>query len=206
MHRSFPLLLILLCAQVMVGQQLPALREGDLLFQDLDCGGLCDAIEAVTEGANGKDYSHVGIVAKVDGRKVVVEAIGDSVHTTEIDVFTARGAKITVGRMHDRRLAERAAAEALRLIGVPYDEAFLPGTDRLYCSELVALAYERANNGTPVFPAAPMTFKEPSSGAFFPVWVSYYAARGRAIPEGEPGCNPGALSRAPQLRIVWSSF
>jgi hypothetical protein len=28
---------------------LETLQEGDLLFQDLNCGELCDAIEAVTE-------------------------------------------------------------------------------------------------------------------------------------------------------------
>ncbi|MHC4724324.1 MAG: hypothetical protein ACYS9V_08765 [Planctomycetota bacterium] len=38
-------------------------KEGDLLFQDLDCGPLCDAIEKVTTGYQGSNFSHVGILA-----------------------------------------------------------------------------------------------------------------------------------------------
>jgi len=40
------------------------LQPGDLLFQDLDCGPLCDAIEKVTTGYQGANFSHVGIVAR----------------------------------------------------------------------------------------------------------------------------------------------
>ena len=39
-------------------------RTGDLLFQDIDCGGLCDAIEKVTAGVKGYHFSHVGLVYK----------------------------------------------------------------------------------------------------------------------------------------------
>ena len=44
--------------------QSESLQDGDLLFQDLNCGELCNAIEAVTEGVNGKDFSHCAIVVK----------------------------------------------------------------------------------------------------------------------------------------------
>ena len=37
-------------------------QTGDLLFQDMDCGPMCDAIEAVTQGAEGAKFSHIGIV------------------------------------------------------------------------------------------------------------------------------------------------
>ena len=37
-------------------------KAGDLIFQDLQCGPLCDAINAVTKGYQGKDFSHVAIV------------------------------------------------------------------------------------------------------------------------------------------------
>ena len=39
-------------------EALTTLKEGDLLFQDLNCGELCDAIETVTQGVDGKDFSH----------------------------------------------------------------------------------------------------------------------------------------------------
>ena len=34
------------------------LQDGDLLFQNLNCDNLYEAIEAVTEGVNGQDFSH----------------------------------------------------------------------------------------------------------------------------------------------------
>ena len=38
------------------------LKEGDLLFQDLDSSPLCDAIEKVTFSINNLNFSHIGIV------------------------------------------------------------------------------------------------------------------------------------------------
>ena len=37
------------------------IKTGDLLFQNLDCGSLCDAIETVTEGYNAQKFSHIGL-------------------------------------------------------------------------------------------------------------------------------------------------
>jgi hypothetical protein len=191
-----------------VPQALPALQEGDLLFQDLDCGPLCDAIEAVTEGVEGRDFSHVGIAAKVNGRMMVVEAIGTEVNVIDEDAFFLRSGKVVVGRplRTHRRLAKRAAQEAVNLVGTPYDGAFLPDHARLYCSELVSLSYERANHDLPFFDTPSMTFKDPRTNVYFPAWVEYYAKLGTPIPEGQPGCNPGGLSREPSLTIVWRSL
>lgn len=188
-----------------VAQTPPQLHEGDLLFQDLDCGPLCDAIEAVTEGVNGKDFSHVGIAAKVNGRMMVVEAIGTEVHAIDQDAFFLRSNKVVVGRpcRSLRSVARRAAHEAIAFIGTRYDDAFLPDNDELYCSELVALSYERANRNTPFFATPSMTFKDPRTGAYFPAWVEYYTELGLPIPEGLPGCNPGGLSREAVIQIVW---
>ncbi len=81
------------------------LQEGDLLFQDLNCGELCDAIEAVTEGVNGKDFSHCAMVVKINDSLQVVEAIGDQVQVNTLKDFFARSGdtasiqNITVGRV-----------------------------------------------------------------------------------------------------------
>jgi hypothetical protein len=81
------------------------------------------------------------------------------------------------------------------MLDTPYDDAFLPDNNKLYCTELISMAYHRAN-GSRVFEQPPMTFKDPSTGAFFPAWVAYYSELGMEIPEGLPGCNPGGLSRS----------
>jgi len=174
-----------------------ALNPGDLLFQDLDCGPLCDAIEAVTEGFDGRDFSHVAMVVRSGDSLAVCEAIGADVHLTGVALFHQRSAKVFIAHWPDslRALAFRASVEAMRLVGTPYDDSFLPENGKLYCSELVALAFQQANSGTPFFNAPPMTFKDPATGTFFPAWVDYYAALGLPIPEGMAGCNPGGLSR-----------
>jgi hypothetical protein len=42
------------------------LKEGDLLFQDLDSSPLCDAIELVTPGYNDANFSHIGLIVYKD--------------------------------------------------------------------------------------------------------------------------------------------
>ena len=75
-------ILLLLCV-LLTGCGAPSdesgLKAGDLLFQDLDCGPMCDAIEAVTEGAQGKDFSHCAMVVKVQDSLKVLEAMGKGV-------------------------------------------------------------------------------------------------------------------------------
>src|SRR5690606_14194498 len=65
-------------------------HTGDLLFQDMDCGALCDAIENVTPAVNGKHFSHVGMVYVVQDSVWVIEAIGKDVHLTPLAEFLNR--------------------------------------------------------------------------------------------------------------------
>lgn len=52
-----------------------ALKPGDLLFQDLECGSLCDAIFQVTHGYHETHISHVGMVISTKPKTMVIEAI-----------------------------------------------------------------------------------------------------------------------------------
>ena len=182
-------------------------RAGDLLFQDLDCGPLCDAIEAVTEGADGKDFSHVGMVVNTGDSLAVIEAIGKKVSLHGISEFFARSPKVAIGRPKEKwqTLIPLAMVHAQSMIGLAYDDAFLPDNGKLYCSELVALAWQAANGGEPFFKTPLMTFKDPNTGAFFPAWTSYFKKLEMEIPEGVPGCNPGGLSRDDKIKIIWLS-
>ena len=188
------------------------LRTGDLLFQDLDGSPLCDAIEKVTQGANGAKLSHVGMVMRVDGAGVtVVEAVSAGVRETPLSDFLARShdangrPKVIVGRLSPayRRLIPGALREAKRFEGLPYDSRFAIGDDAFYCSELIYEVFRLANGGNPVFQLGPMTFKDPDTGKTFPAWTDYYAKLNAVIPEGEPGLNPGGLSRSSKVDIVY---
>ena len=53
---------VFLCFVACQNEPIFELQEGDLLFQDGDCGDFCAAIEAVTDGVNDWEFSHVGLV------------------------------------------------------------------------------------------------------------------------------------------------
>jgi hypothetical protein len=189
-------------------------KEGDLLFQDLDCGGLCDAIEKVTLGAGNRNYSHIGLVCIKKDTLYVIEAIGKDVHLTPIDTFINRQKnskgkpKITVGRLKKKyqNLNSKAIVYALNQTGTPYDDDFGYNNGKYYCSELIYDAYKTANNNKPFFRLYPMTFKDPATGETFPAWTDYYKNINTEIPEGKPGCNPGGISTSDKIEILASFY
>ncbi len=184
---------------------------GDLLFQDLDSGPLCQAIEKVTTGYEGANFSHVGIAAADDdGDIVVIEAVSSGVEITPLRFFlgrsldTKRRPKVVVGRLKKayRHLIAPALEEALALEGKAYDRVFAVDNDAFYCSELVYEVFRRANNNTPVFTLQPMTFREPGSTQTQQAWQEYFSGLGVPVPEGRPGINPGGISRSACLVII----
>ncbi|MDR3350871.1 MAG: hypothetical protein LBN98_04415 [Prevotellaceae bacterium] len=180
-----------------------ALQAGDLLFQS-GKDGLRGAIEAVTEGAGGYNFSHMAmLVPDSSGRLWVIEAAGKGVQLTPVDTFLRSGTRVALGRVKDeyKPLLPAAVAFALQQIGKPYDDEYIYGNGKYYCSELIYDAFLAANNHVPFFTLAPMTFKSPATGAFLEEWVVHYQKLNRSIPEGEPGCNPGALSQSEKIEI-----
>lgn len=185
------------------------LQEGDLLFQDLNCGELCDAIEAVTEGVNGQDFSHCAMVIRDGDSLAVIEAIGNKVQLNSVRKFFARSGdtlmikNIAVGRVKQpyKELIPVAASNAKAMVGQPYDDAFLPDNNKWYCSEVLYEAFRKASK-TEFFELAPMTFKDPITQNFFPAWINYYRDLNTEIPEAIPGLNPGSISRSNKIEIV----
>ncbi len=185
-------------------------QNGDILFQDLDCGGLCEAIETVTDGVDGRSFSHLGLVHVYGDSVVVIEAIGKYVQVSPIQVFVHRNVdesgnpKVIVSRLADDgpELIKSATDFAVSQLGMPYDDAFLYDNGAYYCSELIYDAFKYANGDEPFFKLFPMTFKDPATKDMFPVWVEYYENLKLPIPEGKLGCNPGGISRSEKLKVV----
>ena len=187
------------------------LEEGDLLFQDLDCGGFCEAIEAVTEGVNGWEFSHVGLVMKDnEGTLKVMEAVSAGVVLTPLDTFLNRSfdkqrqAKVVVGRVKSayKKMIPQAIDFIHSKMNAKYDYYFNIENDSFYCSELIHLAFQSANDNQPIFETPQMTFKAPDTDSTFAVWTAYFEDLNYKIPEGEIGLNPGSMSRSPYVEIV----
>jgi uncharacterized protein YycO len=204
-------LMVTSCATSTTREHAQRLEPGDLLFQDLDGSPLCDAIETVTQGVDGAKFSHVGLVSRTDSTGVyVIEAVSAGVVESPLDQFLAKSndsmgrPKVLVGRLKPayRSLSKAAIEEARRHLGKPYDKIYVMEPSTYYCSELLYDAFRTANQGKPVFDLAPMTFNDPKTGRPFPAWVDYYRELGTPIPEGEPGLNPGSMSRSGMIDIV----
>lgn len=187
------------------------LKAGDLLFQDSDCGPFCESIEKVTAGYHGSEFSHVGmLVPSDDGSLVVIEAVSAGVVETALDSFFMRSfdaegrSKVVVGRIkeeHNHLLAE-AMKFAKTKQGIAYDEVFDINNDKYYCSELIYDAFQYANNGKAIFQLQGMTYVDPDTGLLFPIWADYFKKLNVAVPEGQPGLNPGGMSMSPYVDIV----
>ncbi len=180
------------------------LQDGDLIFQDMDCGPLCNAIEAVTEGYNGQDFSHMGMVFHRNDTIYIIEAAGSAVRLTTLEKFSKNTNKdMPVMRLKKKytHLIPAAIGFSLKQLGIPYDDEYVYDNGAYYCSELIHDAFMFANGGKPFFDLTPMTYKQPGSDEFFPAWVEYYKSIGRPIPEGLPGCNPGGISASDKLRF-----
>ena len=187
------------------------LKPGDILFQDLDCGPFCESIEKVTFGVQGAKFSHVGmIIPNEEDELVIIEAVSKGVIETPLDSFFVRSfdtdnnSKVVVGRMKQahEHLIPRAIEFAKTRLGYAYDEVFDIYNDKYYCSELIYDSFKFANDEQPIFQLQKMTYKDPETNDIFPIWADYFEKLQVAIPEGEPGLNPGGMSLSNYIDIV----
>ena len=182
------------------------LQEGDLLFQDLDSSPLCDAIELVTPGYKGANFSHIGLVVLDNDTLKVLEAIPPKVMTTNLDDFINRSfdkngnPKVIVGRLKKEftNSISNAVSYSKSKLDITYDEVFLINNETYYCSELIFEAFEKDS----IFQLKPMTFLHPNNKDTLPVWKEYYSDLNTNIPEGNPGINPGIMSLSSKIEIV----
>ncbi len=206
--RKIKLLFVTVIIAVMSACNKYTPREGDLLFQDLDCGPLCDAIENVEKGYGNTNISHVGIVVKDNGKWYVAEAYG-MVKKTPLYDFINRtldkngNPKIIVGRIKEQYRAYTANFKRIldTLYGKPYDDEFRINNGKYYCCELVYEVFADSN-GNKLFDLIPMKFSAPASGTPDSVWIEYFKKMNLEVPCNQPGCNPANYSKSDKLEII----
>lgn len=126
--------------------QLPAVQEGDIIFQTSR-----SAQSIAIQRATGSPYSHMGIILFQDGKPFVFEAVA-TVRYTPLAKWIARGrAGHFVLKRHSQAPSLMTAETISRLHeaarsfeGKPYDLTFEWSDQRIYCSELVWKIYQRA--------------------------------------------------------------
>ena len=126
------------------------IQTGDLLFQQWDSSDFAKAINAVTEGADGVDYAHIGLVLSLDDTLKVLEAVtGDGVVLRPLDAFLKASLtadslpRVAIGRLKKdySSFIPKINEWALSKVGMPYDTLFIYGNDKYYCSELIYDAF-----------------------------------------------------------------
>jgi len=211
--RFLTFLIAFFTCSVLFSQEIYKPVTGDLLFQDIDCGDFCDAIEKVTTAVDGKSFSHVGILSVEEDKVFVFEAIGRGVVKTPFDSFLIRSVtnnnkpKVYVGRFKEfyKYIIPQAVKKCQSLLGSKYDDEFDISNNKYYCSELVYFAFTDTS-GKPIFELNPMTYKDPDTHSFFPAWITYFKNLGVEIPEGKPGINPGGISRSDKIQIIYRYY
>ena len=184
-------------------------QEGDIFFQDLDCGPPCEAIEAVTVGYKGSNLSHCAIITEVGSNletTILIESIGEKVTKTTLEEFLNRSNKVLVGRLkaeHQPLIPTVLNHINNNLLGKPYDFIFDIADDTYYCSEIIYEGLQAADENQQIMQLNPMTFNQPGTNTPFEHWVEYYNELNHEIPEGELGLNPGGMSKSNHLQIVY---
>lgn len=189
------------------------LQNGDLIFQQA-CSGesVGNAIKNVTQSAGDYQFTHVGMVCIPDGTDsiFVIEANVPEVRIVSLSEFlnreSSKGCRpvSVAGRLKPayRLCIPKAIAEAMKLLGKPYDYGFVLDNDKYYCSELIYDIFLKANGGKPVFELNKMTFRQKDSDKTDSNWIRYFSEKDLPIPEGERGINPGAMSRSKVIELI----
>ncbi|MCP4501496.1 MAG: peptidoglycan peptidase [Deltaproteobacteria bacterium] len=117
------------------------LRTGDLIVQT------SGSSQSLAIGwATGSLYTHMGMVRVYRGQAFVIEAVGP-VRIVSLERFIRRGklSRYSIYRHGDvdDKMSRRIWRNAKKYLGRSYDLHFSFANSRIYCSELVFLAYKK---------------------------------------------------------------
>lgn len=169
-------------------------EKGDLVFVAGDSSDFSRAITIATAISDRMAFDHVGIVDVDSAGIMVIEAsprVGVTI--TSWSDFQASSSQLMIVEMPDAVDLAKAVERAKECVGRPYDWAYGCGSDSIYCSELVQIAYLDAD-GNPIFGSRPMNFLD-DKGDMPEFWTRLFEKLGQPVPQGAPGTNPSDMAR-----------
>lgn len=181
------------------------LKTGDFLFRGIVPGELSKAIDQVTQTVDNTHFSHMGLVELRGDSIFVLHASpeGGTCRVTLGEFLHPEGDPVEVVAYRLKESWQYTIPAALKraeeMLGKPYNHHYIPVDTAYYCSDFIYRAFAPDS----VFELNPMTFKDPQTGEFSPVWVAHYAKLGMEIPEGLPGCNPNGMAASSKLERLW---
>ena len=177
-------------------------ENGDLLFVGNSSGNLSKAIDRVTQTADATNFSHIALVQKSGDRIWVLHSApengSEKISLNEFLEYAKKdSSQVVVYRIKEQHRPdfEKVFLEAEKMLGKPYNFTYILSDTAYYCSDFVYHAFA----GDSIFTMEPMTFQDPETHQFHPVWVEFYQKQNLEIPEGEPGCNPNGMAASEKL-------
>jgi len=169
------------------------LRTGDIVLQASQ-SGMAESIRKATNSP----YSHVGLVEVAKDGVYVVEAISPVTRTPFARwKRRGKGSHLTVMRPRLEPQQLQAAVDAAkRELGKPYDVRYGWDDERIYCSELVVKAYQRAAN---VSYGDKIALEKLKLGPF-----ELAVAAKLGVPLTQEVVPPGSFAADPKLEVVFS--
>lgn len=196
--------MILLISTLLVGfSWIPAeIKDGDIIFHRSN-SRQAKAISLATHS----DYTHIGIIFIEDGKAYVYKAV-QPVKRTPIKDWIQRGRNHRYVIKRLKNANSILTGERIRklkkistsFLGKDYDWQFGWSDKRIYCSELVWKAYQRAS-GIEIGPLKKLKEFDLSSAEVKKIMKQRY---GKNIPLNETVISPADIFNSPKLMTIIS--
>lgn len=174
------------------------LREGDILLQHF-----ASKLGSVIADVSDSQYSHCGMVIYKNDQPHVIEAIGP-VRIVSAEDWIKQGHLNQFTQLRPRSLNKAQISsvrrEAEKMLGRPYDIQYEWDDHKIYCSELIYKAFDRAL-GVEIGRKQKLGNLNWKS---HPLFIAYLA--GGKLPLGRVMVTPESLIRDEQLQLVTSTF
>ncbi len=198
--------LLISCGEPEQGVITPEMRDGKPVYEPGDVIGISSQADflGLLRHISDSPITHVGMVYTSGTDPDILEAVSGGVEVNSFSSFLSRGEPGTVRVMRIkpeyRKYLSSVISEAEKYIGTPYDRLFMPGTDKIYCSELIYLSFL---DGADVYAGRMIPMKKILGfQKYNPLIRSYISKHWGEIPEDVDMVTPASVMRSGYFDIL----